>query len=455
MSTPAELKVLVVDDDAANLASLEKVLRRDRHEVATAAEGRSALDIVRSERIAVVITDYQMPGMNGLELLRSIRALSPETEVIMITAYGSIEMAVEAMKQGAYDFVVKPFKRHDILRPVRRALEKQQLVAENRRLKMELGRTLGKRSIIGQSVPLRDVLQLVDQVAPSSATVLVTGESGTGKELIARAIHAGSPRTDKPFVAINCAAIPDTILESELFGYERGAFTGAIARREGRFERAHRGTLFLDEIGEMAPHVQVKLLRVLQEGEIERLGGTQPIAVDCRIVAATNKDLAKEVEEGRFREDLYYRLNVISVPLPPLRTRLDDVTLLAHHFLEIYAAKNNKPMLGIAPEGMEVLCNYDWPGNVRELENVMERAVVLAREDHITVGDLPPKIRANGGTARTLSIPIGTPLDEVERRLIHETLKMTKGDKRLAARLLGIATRTIYRKLDQGLVPTP
>ena len=389
-----------------------------------------------------------MPGMTGLDLLRSIRALSQQTEVILITAYGTIEMAVDAMKQGAYDFVVKPFKRHDILRPVRRALERHALVEENRRLRTELEKSLGARTIIGQSPIMRDTLELVDQVAPSSATVLVTGESGTGKELAARAIHSGSRRASKPFVAINCAAIPDSILESELFGYEKGAFTGAVQRREGRFERAHTGTLFLDEIGEMAPHVQVKLLRVLQEGEIERLGGTEPISVDCRIVAATNRDLAAEVREGRFREDLYYRLNVITVELPPLRERPEDVPLLAHHFLGKYAQKNGKEILGITAEAMGLLSRYQWQGNVRELENVIERAVVLARGDQITESELPHGVKSGQSSTRTLSIPLGTPLEEVERRLITETLRITKGDKRLAAQMLGIATRTIYRKLD-------
>jgi len=351
------------------------------------------------------------------------------------------------MKQGAYDFVVKPFKRQDLLRPVRRALEKMALIADNRRLRAELGQALKKRRIIGSSIAIQEVLELVDQVAPSSATVLITGESGTGKELIARAVHEGSPRAGKPFVALNCAAIPDSIMEAELFGYEKGAFTGANQRREGRFVRAHGGTLFLDEIGEMQPHVQVKLLRVLQEGEVERLGGSETIAVDCRIVAATNKDLMAEVEAGRFREDLYYRLNVIHVALPPLRERLDDTTLLAHHFLGVYAEKNKKTIRAITTEALDRLSSYEWPGNVRELENVMERAVVLCRGDRIDEAELPPRVRNNTGSVRSISVPLGTPLEEVERRLIEETLKMTKGDKRLAARLLGIATRTIYRKL--------
>ena len=453
-TTESELLVLVVDDDAANRESLRKVIEREGVTVRVASDGREALAVLQRERVAVMITDYQMPGgMTGVDLLRSAKSLSPETEVVLITAYGTIELAVEAMKQGAYDFVVKPFKRHDIVACLNRALDKQRLVVENRRLKAELAESVGHRRIIGTSVAMKETLDLVDQVAPSSATVLITGESGTGKELIARALHSGSTRASKPFVAINCAAIPDTILEAELFGYEKGAFTGAVQRREGRFERAHQGTLFLDEIGEIAPHVQVKLLRVLQEGEIERLGGSAPLKVDCRIVAATNKDLAAEVRNGRFREDLFYRLNVITVHLSPLRDRLDDVPLLAQHFLAHYAKKNDKRLAGFSAAAIDALESHAWPGNVRELENCVERAVVLARGDMVQVEDLPPQVRTHGVAQRAVTIPLGTSLDEVERRLIHETLRMTKGDKRLAAQLLGVATRTIYRKLEHPELP--
>ena len=448
MTASMDLKVLVVDDEPAVVASLQKVLQREGWTVLTASDGRTALEMVREEGISVVVTDFQMPEMSGLDLLRSLKTIAPDTEVILITAYGTIEMAVDAMKQGAYDFVVKPFKRHDITRGVRRALEKQRLVQENQQLRAELDRTLGQREIIGQSLVMQETLELVDQVAPSSAAVLLTGESGTGKELIARALHRGSPRSERPFIAINCAAIPETLLESELFGYERGAFTGATGRKEGRFERAHKGTLFLDEIGEMAPHVQVKLLRALQDGEIERLGGVKPIQVDCRIVAATNRDLVQEVENGRFREDLYYRLNVITIDLPPLRKRLDDVALLAHHFMDVYAKKNGKDIQGLTPDAVNLLTNYSWPGNVRELENAMERSVVLCKGDTITADNLPQKMHVHPGAQRMITFPVGTTLDDVEQRMIEETLRMTQGDKRLAAQLLGIATRTIYRKID-------
>jgi two-component system, NtrC family, response regulator HydG len=309
---------------------------------------------------------------------------------------------------------------------------------------------VGGRALVGQSPAFRAMMDTLKQAAPSTATVLLLGESGTGKELAARALHESSNRARGPFVAVNCAALPESILEAELFGVERGAYTGAVARREGRFERANGGTLFLDEVGEMPLSAQVKLLRVLQEGEIERLGGTQTVKVDVRLVAATNKDLQREVAEGRFREDLYYRLNVVEVRIPPLAARREDIPLLADAFLRRYSAKNGKALRGFSPEALGVLEQYAWPGNVRELEHAVERAVVLARGEVLEVGDLPESVRKGPlGSASHIVIPIGTPMEEVERRVIHETLRHTKGDKTLAARLLGIAARTIYRKLER------
>jgi two-component system response regulator HydG len=363
-----------------------------------------------------------------------------------MTAFGTVEKAVEAMKEGAWDFVTKPFKRIQIVRAVRRALDRQELVRENETLRAQLEESHRGRAIIGNSLAMRATFDLVSQVAPSSATVLLLGESGTGKELIARAIVRGSGRASGPLVAVNCAALPDTLLEAELFGHEKGAFTGASTMRKGRFEMADRGTLFLDEIGETSPQVQVKLLRALQEGEIERLGSSQPRSVDVRIVAATNNDLAAEVAAGRFREDLYYRLNVISITLPPLRDRKEDIPLLAQHFLRLYAEKNQKRFDGITDEAMERLIAWSWPGNVRELENAIERAVVLGRGDSVEVDTLPPLIAQGEAGLRTLSIPIGTSLADIETTVIRETLNATKGDKKLAAQLLGIAVRTIYRK---------
>jgi len=422
-------RILIVDDDRSNLESLERVFRREKFDVLTAEGGKEALDAVRKQRVNVVLTDLMMPGLNGVDLLKSVKALSPESEVILMTAYGTIETAVEAMKEGAYDFVTKPFKRIEIVKGVRRALEKQTLVTENRALREELGRVRKERRIIGNSVPIRKTLEMVQQVAPSSATVLLLGDSGTGKELFARAIHEGSPRRERAFVAVNCAALPESILESELFGYEEGAFTGARRRKEGRFELAHTGTLFLDEIAEMSPATQVKILRVLQEGEFERLGGTRSLHVDVRVIAATNKDLR--------------------IHLPPLRDRRDDIPLLAHHFLQRYAEKNGKAIRGISREAMDVLVDHRWPGNVRELENTIERAVVLSRGDVVTTDELPESLCGEVQQRKSVTIPLGTPLEEIERQLIHETLKLTRGNKKLAAQLLGTSTRTIYRKLEQ------
>ena len=440
--------VLVVDDEPSNLASIEKIFQRDGMRVLTADGAKAALDLVRSRRVEVVLTDLMMPGVSGLELLRALKQLAPDTEVVMMTAYGTVETAVQAMREGAYDFVEKPLKRMTIIKSVRKAAERHSLVAENRSLRQEI-KLLTKREIVGSSPVLRRVLDVATQAAPSTATVLVLGESGTGKELVARFIHDHSARARAPFVAVNCSAIPETILEAELFGHERGAFTGALSKREGRFAKAAGGTLFLDEIGELAPSVQVKLLRVLQEGEYEPVGG-DTVRADVRIVAATNKDLRAEVAAGRFREDLFYRLNVIAITAPPLRTRREDVPLLVDHFLGVYCAKNNRARLEAGRDVQQLLVDYSWPGNVRELENVIERAVVLCRSDHLTADDLPDFIReAPAAEPSTLTFSVGTPLDEVERRLIRETLRHARGDKSVAAQLLGISTRTIYRKLGE------
>jgi two-component system response regulator HydG len=444
----SEVTVLVVDDEQGIQESLGRIFAREGFQVLTASDAKQGLELLRRQPVKVLLTDLVMPGMTGTDLLKAAKTIAPETEVVLMTAYGTVENAVEAMKQGAYDFVTKPLKRAQIVGVVRRALEKQSLVVENRALRAQLEATR-KRPTIGNSLQWRRMMEVVMQAAPSSATVLIQGESGTGKELLARAIHDHSLRSAGPFVPVNCAAIPETILEAELFGYERGAFTGAVSNRDGRFSIADKGTLFLDEVGEISPQVQVKLLRVLQEGEFERLGG-KTVKVDLRLVAATNKDLQAEVREGRFREDLFYRLNVITVYVPPLRDRSEDIPLLADHFLRRYTEKNNKPMAGFTHAAMERLSAYHWPGNVRELENVVERAVVLTKNQSIGEEDLPRDLFAalEVGDGRTISVAVGTPLEEVERRLIHETLKRTKGDKRLAAQLLGIATRTIYRRLE-------
>jgi two-component system response regulator HydG len=445
--SPDAITLLVVDDERSNVESLEKIFLREGMRVLVAHDAKHALEQLRSHRVHVVLTDLMMPGTGGLELLRAVKQIAPEVEVVLMTAFGSVEAAVSAMRDGAYDFVEKPLKRVSIVKSVRKAAEKQRLVAENQSLKNEISK-LTKRELVGSSPAWRRVVDVATQAAPSTATVLVLGESGTGKELLARFIHEKSARASKAFVAVNCAAIPETILESELFGHERGAFTGATGKKDGRFAKATGGTLFLDEIGELSPSVQVKLLRVLQEGEYEPLGGNT-VKADVRIVAATNRDLAAEVQAGRFREDLYYRLNVIAVTAPPLRARREDVALLVDHFLGLYCAKNGRARLTPTRGALERMVDYPWPGNVRELENVIERAVVLSRSDALAESDLPDAIaKAAPSAPSSLSFSIGTTLDEIELRVIKDTLRHTKGDKSLAAQLLGISTRTIYRKLD-------
>ncbi|MBI4537420.1 MAG: sigma-54-dependent Fis family transcriptional regulator [candidate division NC10 bacterium] len=456
MMAESGIHVLVVDDDQAIREALSRTLERMGFTVLVAEDGQAGLDRLREGAVHILLADLMMPKLSGQELLKAAKTVAPDVEVILITGHGTVEDAVDAMKEGAYDFITKPFKRVQLERTIRRAAEKQALVLQNRRLQEQLDTAQGLGRIIGTSPAMLRTLELVRQVAPSTASVLIQGESGTGKELIADAIHHGSPRRERACVKVNCAALPETLLESELFGHERGAFTGAVGRREGRFELADGGTLFMDEVGELTPAMQAKLLRVLQAGEFERVGGTKTLKVDVRVVAATNADLAARVQEKRFREDLFYRLNVITIQLPPLRERREDIPLLAQHFLRRYAARNEKAIGGFTEEALDGLQTYAWPGNVRELENVVERAVVLCRSDLITPGDLPEALAGTSEAGRHLVISIGTPLEEVEDRLIGETLRYTKGDKTLAAKLLGIATRTIYRRIKgDAEPPTP
>ena len=437
--------VLVADDEEANRLTLERILVREGLDVRHAENGRQALERLREEPISLLLTDLKMPGMDGLQLMRAARALDGDLEVIVMTAYGTIETAVEAMKEGAYDFVTKPLRRADLVRTVRKALEKRALVAENRALKLELARAVPEE-LIGRSAPMRALLEEARQVADARANVLVTGESGTGKGLLARWLHRSSPRRDRKLVTVNCAALPEALLESELFGYEAGAFTGAQGRKEGRFDLAAGGTLFLDEITEMSPKLQVKLLRVLQDGEFERVGGTRTLKSDVRIVAATNADPELAVAEGRLREDLFYRLNVIRLQVPPLRARRDDIPLLARHFVGLHARRNARAMSGITPEALDALLGWHWPGNVRELENALERAVVLSRDDVVGIDDLPPALRTVRAPDDVLTFSVGTPLKFVERQMIEATLRRCDGDKAEAATLLGITARTIYRR---------
>jgi two-component system response regulator HydG len=456
---PAPKKVLLVDDHKPFRDSLAKILEGKGLQVFSAPDGEEALDILRKEDIHLVLTDLKMPKMDGVELLKVAKTIRPEVEVILITGYGTVDTAVTAMKDGAYDYIQKPFKPQEILKLVRKAIEKQSLVLENRILQERIKDFQKFEKIVGRSPAMRRVLEIVAQVAPSLATVLIQGESGTGKEVIAQAIHDLSPRVNKPFIKVSCAALPETLLEAELFGYERGAFTGAIARKEGRFELADGGTLFLDEIGEVSPTVQVKLLRVLQVGEFERLGGTKTIRADVRLVTATNMNLLEAVERKAFREDLFSRLNVITLTLPPLREREGDIPLLAHHFLEIFKKKNNKEVKGFTQEALEVMLRYPWPRNVRQLENAIERAVVLTKGEMIAPEDLPPEIlkalemptaqEAALMDEKTISISLGTPLETIEKRVIEETLRHSRGDKNVASKILGISARTIYRKIEE------
>ena len=458
MRPNSEIHVMVVDDKRGSREALEKMIAKEGFRVSLAHDAETALEALERDPASVVLTDLRMPGMDGITLLKEVKRRAPRTEVILISGVGTVESAVEAMREGAYDFLTKPLERVVVRKAIEKAVEVQELLRENEDLRAQLQNLRDESGLIGNHSSVRAVKELVRQVAPTSANVLILGESGTGKELVANSIHALSERKGGPYIKLNCAALPETLLESELFGYERGAFTGAAQRKEGRFRLAHRGTLFLDEIGDMPLVLQPKILRVLQEGEFERVGGTETLKADVRIVASTNRDLERAVAERAFREDLYYRLNVIRIHLPPLRERRSDVPLLAEHFLQRYASKNSRPVRGFSREAVELLSNYDWPGNVRELENTVERAVVLSRGEILTPEDLPPGVaRAQVPAAEAplpseapvLTIPVGTPLAEVERRVIIETLRRAGGDKSEAARQLGIATRTIYRKLGQ------
>jgi len=448
MAEPATL--LVADDDPGLRESLERTLTREGYRVVLASDGRAALERVQAGGIDLIVTDLRMPGLTGLDLLRAAKAIMPDVDVILLTAFGTVEEAVKAMKDGAYDFLTKPFRREQLIKLIDKALERRDLIEQNRALKKQLEDIRAKGQMIGASPSWRRMLTLVEQIADSSATILIQGESGTGKELVARTVHERSARRNGPFVAVNCAALPETLLESELFGYEKGAFTGAAGRKEGRFDLANAGTLFLDEVADLSLVTQPKILRVLQEGEFERLGGTRTLQVDVRILAATNQDLSEMVKDKRFREDLYYRLNVITVRVPPLRERHEDIRVLAQHYLRVYGAKNGRKLDGFTAEALERLEAYAWPGNVRELENLVERSVLLARKDRIDAEDLPEEVMGVKRPPRDAILElIGTPLADVEQRLLDETLRITGGNKTQAAKLLGIDVRTVARKLER------
>jgi len=445
MKSPTQPSILVVDDDSSNRVTLERIFTREGYTVHHAANGRDAIEQLRAELIDLVVTDLKMPGMSGIDLLKAARTLHPDMEVVVMTAYGTVETAVEAMKEGAYDFVAKPLKRIELVTTVRKALEKRSLRLENRQLRAQLSQ-LKEREFIGNSDNIRNLMDEVEQIAPSDATVFLTGASGTGKGRLAHLLHDMSRRAIKPFITVNCSSLPEALLESELFGHEKGAFTGATQKKEGRFDLARGGTLFLDEITEMKPSIQVKLLRVLQEGEYERVGGTKTLLADVRVIAASNRNVEDEVASGSFRQDLFYRLNVIRLDLPTLAERSDDIPFLAQYFLRRFTRKNQKTIDGFTDEAMDALLSWSWPGNVRELENAVERAVVLCRAAAIGVEHLPQTMQKNRTGKQRITFDVGTPLKLVEKRMIEETLRYCNDDKTLAASLMGITARTIYRR---------
>ena len=442
------IRILAVDDEASQRELVSGYLKKQGFEVFTAAGGESALELFRQAPMELILTDQRMPGLSGLDLLKAAREINPETQVIVMTAYGSVETAVEAMRDGAADYVAKPLNLDELRQKIQRIVEQHRLYAENRALREELKSRHRIEGIIGESGQMVEVISLVQRVAASEATVLIRGESGTGKELIAKAIHYTSPRAARPLVRVNCAALPENLLESELFGHEKGSFTGAISTRKGRFELADTGTLFLDEIGDLPLHLQAKLLRVLQEREFERVGSSQPIKVNVRILSATHRDLESLMRAGQFRDDLYYRLNVVTILVPPLRERRQDLPPLMDHFLKLFAAKNGKSLRGFSRAARDALLRYDYPGNVRELENLLERAVVLCRGDVIDRGDLPlilddPDALSEAQTQLTAAV------EGLERRMIREALKRANGVQTRAAELLGVTERALRYKLKK------
>lgn len=442
-------KVLIVEDEELMRSILRRLLESEGFDVLTADSAETALDILAKTDVAVTITDIKMPGMDGIEFLDTIKSLNDEALVIIITAFSSVDSAVAALRKGAYDYVTKPFVNEELITTVKNAIAQHRLFRENRALRRELDRHSGFSEMIGRSDGLNRVRSLIEKVADSDSTVLISGESGTGKELVARAIHFHSPRAERNFLAINCGALPESLLESELFGHVKGSFTGAVADKKGLLSSAEGGTILLDEVGEMPAPLQVKLLRALQEREVVPVGSSRPEPFDARIVAATNRDLEAEVAAGNFREDLFYRLNVIEIGLPPLRERTGDIPLLAQHFLAKTARQQGRVLKPISEAAMNALLRYRWPGNVRELQNVIERAFILS-EDQITELDLPDKIAAGAGTAGANSKPhAAMSLDEVERRHIADVMMRSENDKVLAAKTLGIDLSTLYRKLKR------
>lgn len=448
--------ILVVDDDHGHRMMLQTVLESDGYQVSLAANGREAVDAATASSFDVILMDIRMRGMDGIEALKRLRPIVPDTPVVLMTAYASVKTAVEALRIGAEDYLTKPLDTDELKVILEKVMRISALREENRQLREEVGRRFDFSSVIGSSPKMRALFETIERVAPTDATVLLEGESGTGKELIARMIHRNSLRKEGPFVAVNCAALPEALLESELFGHEKGAFTGADRRRTGRFGLADGGSLLLDEIGELPVHLQAKLLRVLQEQTYEPLGGTRSVSVDARILVATNKNLKEEIRAGRFREDLFYRLNVVRLVVPPLRQRAEDIPLLAHHFLEVYNRKNRRMLNGMTREAARLLARYDWPGNVRELENLIERSVIMCRGEMIDVADLPESLRSLADAPPEISRhepPAGRTLKEMEAEMIRLTLKENSGNRTRTAEVLGISRRTLQLKLKAYGIP--
>lgn len=456
LSKAQNIKILIIDDDVKMLELLEKVLLRKGYLVEVTSKPREALEKFESDGFDIVVTDINMPEINGLEILRQIKSISPNTIVIMITAFATVSSAVESMKLGAYDYIIKPFNMEEFVLIIQRAAEQVELKKEVEFLRKEIQQRYSFGNIIGKSPQMQRVFNLIKQVANTNSNVIIYGKSGTGKELVAKAIHYNSPRKDKPFIAVNCSAIPESLLESELFGHEKGAFTGAVSSRKGLFEEANGGTIFLDEIGDMSLAMQAKLLRVLEEKEIRAVGSDKPKKVDVRVIAATHKDLEKAVKEGTFREDLFYRLNVIPIYLPELRERVEDIPLLVEYFLKKYNEEAKKNVR-ISKEALACMMKYSWPGNVRELENLIERLVVLSTGDEIRVEDLPEHIRVCKAETIVEELTLGDKitLEELEKRYILKVLRETGWHKSNAAKILGIDRRTLYRKIEEYKLEEP
>ena len=449
MAHSEKYQILIADDEIAITEGLSALLELEGYQTQTCNDGNKAVHLIEEHAFDLLLVDLMMPGKSGLDVLKTVRTMRPETEVIIITGKGSIANAVEAIKSGAYDYLTKPVDGNRLRAIIRRALERKDLLEENKTLQKKIHRLSSFENMIGQDAKMRQIYKIIDSVADTTANVIITGESGTGKELVAKAIHSKSSRNKGPFIAVNCAAFPRDILENELFGHEKGAFTGAVKEKAGCFEMAHGGTLFLDEIGEMSPELQTKLLRVLETKKFRRLGGSKEIEVDVRIVSATNIDVSGALKDGTLREDLYFRLSVLDIEIPPLRERLGDLQLLIDDFIQFFNQRNRKNVTGFSPKALEILQNYSWPGNIRELKNAVERAVILCNGPLAEVKHLPKQIRDSQNIADGDFVEIGRPFNEIEKDVIYKTLKLTHNNKTKAAKLLDISLKTLHNKLNK------